>query len=139
MNMIIGAAAMTSAAAITGAEAGFEASPGVEPIFELIEAHREACAAHLAALDEQTRLEGLHDRDADRVADEPCHAEWRAFEALIDTPPVTFAGLVAWATYLDGVRREDPWKFDDDPAKGLVGTLARALGNLEMQSMGSEA
>lgn len=42
MNMIIGAAAMTSAAAITKAEAGFAAGPSADPVFELIEACRRA-------------------------------------------------------------------------------------------------
>lgn len=118
--------------AIAIAPAALAAKP--DPVFALIETHRSACVAHLAALAEQSRLERLHDRDADWIAEEPGHAEWRSFETLIDTPPVTFPGLVAWATYLGKVRREDPWKFDDEPATNLITTLVHALENLAVQS-----
>ena len=49
---------------------------------------------------------------------------------------MTFAGLVAWASYLDGeVRRDQEWVFEDHPAAStLVATFAEALENLAVSS-----
>jgi hypothetical protein len=111
------------------------ASP-LDPVFGLIETHRTARAAHLASIDEQTRLELLGDPDAESVAEGPCDAEWDSLDALIGTAPVTFAGLVAWAAYLDQIRRDEEWMLEDRSyaASGLIATLVEALGNLEVAS-----
>ena len=82
----------------------------LDPAFGLIAAHRAAAAAHLVALEEQARLEEIGDLGADEIAEGPCHAEMAAFNDLIETAPVTFAGLVAWSSYLDEI---EPWMFEE--------------------------
>ena len=102
-------------------------------MFGLIEAHRAAGAAHLVALEEQARLEEIGDLGADGIAEGPCHAEMAAFNDLIETAPVTFAGLVAWSSYLDEIRQTEPWMFEER-GQTLVVTLVEALGNLAVPS-----
>jgi hypothetical protein len=97
-----------------------------DPVFGLIEAHRTASAAHTAVLKEEAHRE---DWDTEAV----CHADMDAFESLIETAPITLSGLVAWAGYLNGVRKVEPWMFADQGAT-LVVTLVEALGNLAVTS-----
>jgi hypothetical protein len=108
------------------------ASP-LDPAFGLIEAHRTATAAHSVALKEQARLESIGDPLADSIAEDTCHADMDAFSDLIETAPTTFAGLVAWASYLDEIRGVDPWKFEEEGPM-LVVALVEALGNLAVTS-----
>jgi hypothetical protein len=67
---------------------------------------------------------------SDGIAEGPCHAEMAAFNDLIETAPVTFAGLVAWSSYLDEI---EPWMFEER-GPTLVVTLVEALGNLAVAS-----
>jgi hypothetical protein len=103
-----------------------------DPILEAIEAHRAARALHNAALEEQTRLEMIGDLPAAwAMTEAPCHAENQAFNKLIKTAPQTFAGLQAWAFYLD--KSGEEWMLEEE-GPTLVSTLARALGNLAATS-----
>ncbi len=104
-----------------------------DPVFSLIEAQRTARAAHLVALEEQDRLGRIGDRSADWVAETECHADMDAFNDLIETAPATFAGLVAWASYLDEIRKVEPWMLEEE-GQMLVVVLAEALGNLAVAS-----
>jgi hypothetical protein len=114
--------------------ASAQASPQ-DPVFGLIEVHRRARVWYLASLDEQNRLERLDDPAAELVAEGPCNAEFEALDILINTPAVTFAGLLAWASYLDEIRRTEEWMFTDNPfAPALIATFAEALGNLAVTS-----
>jgi len=99
----------------------------LEPVFGLIEAHREASARHGAALREQERLERIGDPEASTVADEPCHADMRTWRTLVGAAPLTLAGLRAWASYLDEIRGVEEWMLEDY-GPTLVVTLAEALG-----------
>jgi hypothetical protein len=107
----------------------------VDPIFSLIEAHRTARAAYLLALAEQNRLDEIGDLDHDWVADDQCGADADAFEPLLKTAPTTFAGLVAWASYLDKIGRHDgeAWMFEGE-GPTLVATLVESLDNLAVTS-----
>ena len=105
----------------------------LDPVFSLIEAHRTARDAYLAALAEQNRLDQIGDRAADWVADTQCHADMDTFNDLIETAPTTFAGLVAWASYLDEIRQVEAWMFEGE-GPTLVATLVEALGNLAVAS-----
>jgi hypothetical protein len=102
-------------------------------VFGLIEAHREARAAHLVALKEQTRLERVGDPLADSIAVDPSEADMDAFNDLIEAVPKTFASLVAWATYLDEIRNVEAWMLEEG-GPTLVVTLVEALGNLAVAS-----
>jgi hypothetical protein len=56
-----------------------------------------------------------------------------AFDDQIETAPTTFAGLQAWASYLDEIRNIEAWMFEDEGPM-LVVTLVEALGNLTVTS-----
>ena len=120
------------ALATNSARVGAAAAPAgpLDPAFGLIAAHRAAAAAHLVALEEQARLEEIGDLGAGGISEGPCHAEMAAFNDLIETAPVTFAGLVAWSSYLDEI---EPWMFEER-GPTLVVTLVEALGNLAVAS-----
>jgi hypothetical protein len=81
----------------------------------------------------RSRLDGVGDPLADSIAEDTCHADMDAFNDLIETAPTTFAGLVAWASYLDEIRDADEWMFEEG-GPALVVTLVEALGNLAVTS-----
>jgi hypothetical protein len=62
-----------------------------------------------------------------------CDADVGAFDNLIQTAPTTFAGLVAWAAYLDEIRTTEEWRLHNK-ASALVVTLVEALRNLKVAS-----
>jgi hypothetical protein len=101
----------------------------LDPVFGLIEAQRTARAAYLVALAEQNRL----DQIGDRSAETQCAADADTFNDLIETAPTTFAGLVAWASYLDEIREVEAWMFEGE-GPALVVTLVEALENLAVTS-----
>jgi hypothetical protein len=122
--------AVLALATIPPAPASAAPASPLDPVFGLIAAHRAAGAAHLVALEEQARLEEIGDLGAGGISEGPCHAEMAAFNDLIETAPVTFAGLVAWSSYLDEI---EPWMFEER-GQTLVVTLVEALGNLAVAS-----
>jgi hypothetical protein len=104
-----------------------------DPIFSLIEAHRTARAAYLAALAEHTRLDELGDPTAYLLSEAPCHAFLDALNELIEMAPTTLAGLQAWASCLDEIGpRDGDLLVEAGPT--LIATLVEALGNLEVAS-----
>jgi len=105
----------------------------LDPVFSLIEAHRTARAAYLIALDGQNRLDAIGDRSRDWVAEAQYETDADAFAALIETAPTTFAGLLAWASYLEDISKLEAWMFEGEGPTLLV-TLVNALGNLQVTS-----
>jgi hypothetical protein len=63
----------------------------------------------------------------DGVVDEPASVEMGRFLELLEVVPTTLAGVVALVTHLDHVRQKDPWKFEDNYATPLIGTLAESF------------
>jgi hypothetical protein len=107
----------------------------LDPVFGLIEAHRTARAAYDVARAEQDRRDRIGDRSGDWVAAEQFEADIDAFNDLIETPATTFAGLRAWASYLDEIRDIDADMLNEvGPTPALVATLVEALGNLAVTS-----
>lgn len=129
-------AAILATAAVPSTPAAAAPAGRLDPVFGLIETHRSARAAHLAAIEEQSRLELLGDADAAWVAGGACDAEWDSLDTLIGTAPVTFAGLAAWAAYLDLIRRDEEWMLEDrdGAASALIATVAEVVGNLAVSS-----
>ena len=105
----------------------------LDPVFSLIEAHRTARAAYLAALAEHTRLDRLGDPAAYLISEAPFGAQLDAFTDLIETAPTTFAGLKAWASCLDEIRDADEDMFEW-AGPTMVVKLVEALGNLAVTS-----
>jgi hypothetical protein len=106
-----------------------------DPVFRLIEAHRTARAAYLVARAEQDRLDRIGDRSGDWVAAAQFEADIDALNDLIETAATTFAGLRAWASYLDEIRDVDEDMLEEvGPTPALVATLVEALANLAVAS-----
>ena len=61
---------------------------------------------------------------------EPSAVEMNLFLELLEVVPTTLAGVVALVSYLDGVNKRDPWKFEDNYATPLIGTLATAFNRM---------
>jgi hypothetical protein len=129
------AAAGTVAATIPTAT--LTAAPAFDPVFDLIDAHRQACLDHAAALDEQERLELIGDKEAADLAGEgPCHAEFNALDVLISAAATTLPGIVAKLAYLEEIAKRDAWMFDDreGTAIALIESFAASLKNIGVQS-----
>jgi hypothetical protein len=76
-------------------------------VFNLIEIHRKAHAAHMTSLNLQNRFErrfGIG--EGDWVAEKPCHDEDDAFVAFVAAPATTLAGLLAKLAYFDELASE---------------------------------
>jgi hypothetical protein len=101
-----------------------------DPVFGMIEAHRKAEAAHLAALDEQNRLDkaGIEED----VSEQPCHDEFNAFDALLSAAATTVPGIVAQLAYLQEIVEHDAWMFNDreDSAPRLLKGFAASIANV---------
>jgi hypothetical protein len=104
-----------------------------DPVFGLIEAHREACCGHEAALVEQARLEQIGDKAAAwLVSEAPCHAEFNAFDALLSAAATTVPGIVAQLAYLQEIAEHNAWMFSDheDSAPRLLKGFAASIANV---------
>jgi hypothetical protein len=101
-----------------------------DPVFELITVHRKAYAEFLAALVERNRLEILGDPSHEDFDEDQCVAATDAFEALIEAPLATFAGVVALITHLKEFSETEGWMFEEGAALPLIANLAEALPRL---------
>jgi hypothetical protein len=104
-----------------------------DPVFGLIEAHRKAGCDHEAALVEQARLEQVGDNAAAwLVSEAPCHAEFKAFDALLSAAATTVPGIVAQLAYLQEIAEHDAWRFSDreDSATMLLEGFAASIANI---------
>jgi hypothetical protein len=104
-----------------------------DPTFGMIEAHRRASAAHGIALVEQARLEQIGDLDAAwSIAEQPCHDDFGAFDALLSAEATTLPGIVAQLAYLQDIAERDAWRFNDreDSATMLLEGFAASIANV---------
>jgi len=102
-------------------------------VFGLIEAHREACCGHEAALVEQARLEQIGDNAAAwLVSEAPCNAEFKAFDELLSAAATTVPGIVAQLAYLQEIAQHNAWMFNDreDSAPRLLKGFAASIANV---------
>ena len=113
---------------VAGGVALSAGTAGAEPTFALIDAHRKATTLHSAALCEQERCEqaDVPKFCYDEACEAACHADMKAWRDLVGTAPQTLAGLKAWASYLDEVRKVESWMLEDQ-AEAIVQTLAKAI------------
>jgi hypothetical protein len=90
-------------------------APAIDPVRGLIEAHRNAHAAHLAAIEELARFEEAGDWDHDGITEKPCHSANEAFAALVAAPATTLPGLLAKLAYLQDLESkfETEWMIND--------------------------
>jgi hypothetical protein len=119
-------------------------SVDTDPIFDLIDIHRKAAAAHLAAMQLQNRVEKI--RGAGRgswITEQPCHDENDAFEALVGAAVNTVPGLLAKLAYLQELAQSDEWSWVIDDRDGvalhLIESFAASLANISAVPMELQA
>jgi hypothetical protein len=102
-------------------------------MFGMIEAHRRVSAAHGIALGEQARLEQIGDLDAAwSIAEQHCHDDFGAFDALLSAEATTAPGIVAQLAYLQEIAEHNAWMFSDreDSAARLLKGFAASIANV---------
>jgi hypothetical protein len=109
----------TALVGIAGAAAAAGAIPAIatepDPIFAAIDEYRAALHARDVAMN-LPFIDGVeHEEDTG----EACHAEWEAFDALLETAPTTIAGVAAVLDILS----QDPYD------EGSYSSLAWAYNN----------
>jgi hypothetical protein len=105
-----------------------------DPAFALIEAHRKAHAAHMAALKLQNRFERRYGiGHGGWISTQPCHDEDDAFVTMIEAPATSLPGLSAKLAYLQGLGSEfeTEWMIEDRADAGaLVRSFAASIANV---------
>jgi hypothetical protein len=112
-------------------------APAIDPVRGLIEAHRNAHAAHLAAIEELARFEEAGDWDHDGITEKPCHSANEAFAALVAAPATTLPGLLAKLAYLQDLESkfETEWMIHECvDASDLIESFTTSLKNIGVQS-----
>jgi hypothetical protein len=128
-------ASVASVGALTVAAiptATLTAAPVADRIFDLIDIHRKAEAAHLVAVKELDRLERSGDSDHDWITEQPCHDEFKAFDELVAAAATTLPGIFAKVDYLRAIAERDAWMFDrrDGVALHLIESFAASIANI---------
>jgi hypothetical protein len=114
------------------------AAPTIDPMFDLIETHREAHAAHMASLALQERFErrygGGH---GSWISEKPCCDEDDIFMALVAAPATTVQGLSAKLAYFDELSGEfeTEWMVPERAeAAVLIQSFTASLKNIGVLS-----
>ena len=114
------------------------AAPAIDPVFRLIEAHRKAHAAHMAALHLQTRFERRYGAGHENwISTKPCHEENNAFEAFVAEPAATVQGLLAKLAYFEELAGEfeTEWMIHERAeAAVIIQSFASSLKNIGVLS-----
>src|SRR5262245_8965858 len=120
--------------AVSGSAVASKALAAADPIFALIDAHRQSYAVHLAAIKEADRLQRNGERDSSRILEKPCDDENAAFDTLVGCAATTFPGIFAKLKYLRGLAEHEGWMFDErvGTALALIESFAVSLSALEI-------
>src|SRR3981189_3535474 len=128
------AAGAIAATAITTSTA----APAIDPIFDLIEAHRKAHAAHMASLEVQNRFERRYGAgQGNWISEKPCHDEDEAFVAFVAAPATTLPGLLAKLDYFDELASEDETEWmtrERAEPDVLIQSFAESLKNIGVRN-----
>jgi hypothetical protein len=97
-----------------------------DPVYAAIDAHRQANAAHWAAL---KASEGTTDWG---ITEKPCHDENDAFDRLIGVAATTIPGLFAKVAYLREIAENEAWMLDEreGTAIELIESFATSISTL---------
>jgi hypothetical protein len=110
------------------------AAPAVDPLFDLIDLHRKAHAAHMASLKLQNRFERRYGiGEGSWVSEKSCHDEDDAFMAFVAEPATTVQGLFAKLAYFDELAGdfETEWMVPERAeAEVLIQSFAASLKNI---------
>jgi hypothetical protein len=112
-----------------------------DPIFDLIETHRNACTAHLDAIKVQNRIEKRRGIGrADWITEKPCHDENDAFAAFVEAPATTLPGLLAKIKYARSIAASEEWAWILDERNGTtIGLIESFAASLATLGIGSAA
>ena len=114
------------------------AAPAVDPIINLIEAHRKAHAAHMASLELQNRFERRYGAgQGSWVSTKPCHDEDDAFVAFVAAPATTVPGLLAKLDYFEELASEDETEWmtrERAEPDVLIQSFAESLKNIGVRN-----
>ncbi len=111
------------------------ASPAcaIDPVFELIEIHRKAHAAHMVSLELQSRFDRRYGGGGGWISEKPCCDEDDAFEAFVAAPATTMQGLGAKLAYFEELASEfeTEWMvYDRVGCSALIESLTLSLKNI---------
>jgi hypothetical protein len=101
------------------------AADAIDPVFDLIEIHRKAHAAHYAAIHELGRLEEAGDWDSGWITEQPCRDENNAFDELVAAAATTLPGLFAKIDHLLEFAEREAWMFGE--RKGATTALLESF------------
>jgi hypothetical protein len=105
-----------------------------DSVFELIDTHRKAHAAHMASLELQNRFERRYGAGhGSWISTKPCHDENEAFEALIAAAATTLPSLLAKLNYMEELSSEfeTEWMIEERPDPGaLFRSFAESIANV---------
>jgi hypothetical protein len=125
-------------AAVVGIPTSNAGASEPDPIYAAIEAHRNAHAAHMAALELQARLEKTHRAsEVSWVSTKPCHDANDAFDVFIAAPATTLPGLLAKLAYLQDLASdfETEWMIEECVGTlSLINSFAASIDNIMVQS-----
>lgn len=91
-------------------------TPALDPVFDLIDIHRKAHAAHLAAIKEADRL----GESWSGITEQPCVDENDAFEILVGAAATTLPGILAKLDYLRELAEQEAWMLDEREGVALL-------------------
>ncbi len=106
-----------------------------DPVFDLIEAHRKANAAHYAAIRELDRLEKIDGFTDWGITQKPCDDENDAFDSLVEAVAATLPGIFAKVDYLREIAQREAWMLDEraGTALALIESFVASLKNIMVQ------
>jgi hypothetical protein len=140
---ILGAIAGSAAAAggIAGLNpviaAALPIDAATDSVFELIDTHRKAHAAHMASLELQNRFERRYGvGHGSWISTQPCHDEDDAFVAFVAAPATTVPGLLAKLDYFEELASEDETEWmtrERAEPDVLIQSFAASLKNIGVQ------
>jgi hypothetical protein len=119
--------ALTAAIATAALTRPALASPqgDTDPVFGIIAAHAKSVEQVKTAIEHG--IAAKDDLVGEGEFNDLCDTEMRLFQELLEVLPTTLAGVVALVAHLNQVCEQDPWKFEDNYATPLIGTLAQAF------------
>jgi hypothetical protein len=125
--------AVLALATSSPASTAVASATAADPVFSVIAAHTKIAERVLLAAAELDRHAPSSEDDWDKFGD-LTSAEMNLLLEMPEVVPTTLAGVVALVVHLNQIYEKDPWKFEDNYATPLIGTLAKAFSRIGVAS-----